>query len=102
VDGTTAQLDLERLAPLATRLDTLVQGIGSARVVRHWACLRIFAPDRLPVIGPDPRLSGLYWLAGLGGFGMTVGVAAGEQLASTLGATSAPHAYAVGRLLGGA
>ncbi len=31
---------------------------------------RTKAPDALPVIGPDPRLPTLWWLAGLGGYGL--------------------------------
>ncbi len=56
-------------------------GLARMSVRRFWACLRTFAPDRLPVIGADSRVSGLFWLAGLGGFGMSAGVAAGEVLA---------------------
>ena len=40
-----------------------------------------FAPDGELVIGPDPEVAGLTWLAGLGGRGMTIGPAAGELLA---------------------
>lgn len=46
--------------------------------VRRWACLRAFAVDRLPVLGPDPALEGFFWAAGLGGIGMTASHAVGE------------------------
>ncbi len=49
-----------------------------------WACLRTYAHDRELVLGPDPRLDGVAWVAGLGGRGMTVGVAAGELCARAL------------------
>jgi D-arginine dehydrogenase len=39
-------------------------------VIRQWAGLRTFAPDRHPVVGFDPRASGFFWLAGQGGFGV--------------------------------
>ena len=35
-----------------------------------WAGLRTFAPDRNPVVGPDPAQAGFFWLAGQGGYGM--------------------------------
>jgi D-arginine dehydrogenase len=35
-----------------------------------WAGLRVFAPDRVPVVGFDPRRAGLFWLAGQGGSGI--------------------------------
>ncbi|MGL5838209.1 MAG: NAD(P)/FAD-dependent oxidoreductase [Sphingorhabdus sp.] len=43
------------------------------RTVSHkWAGLRTFAPDRTPVLGPDPRCEGLFWLAGQGGYGLQI------------------------------
>jgi D-arginine dehydrogenase len=35
-----------------------------------WAGLRTFAPDRAPVVGFDPRVEGLFWLCGQGGYGI--------------------------------
>jgi D-arginine dehydrogenase len=52
-------------------------------VERKWAGLRSFAPDRLPVYGPDPRVPGFFWFAGQGGFGIQTAPAAarlGAQL----------------------
>ncbi len=43
----------------------------AVRHVRHsWAGLRVFAPDRAPVVGYDPTCDGLFWLAGQGGYGI--------------------------------
>jgi D-arginine dehydrogenase len=39
------------------------------RVLANWAGLRTFAPDRVPVIGPDAAEPGFLWLAGQGGYG---------------------------------
>lgn len=39
-------------------------------VVRAWAGLRTFAPDRQPVVGLDPGGGGFFWLAGQGGYGI--------------------------------
>lgn len=39
-------------------------------VRRTWAGLRTFAPDRSPVVGFDPEVPGVFWLAGQGGFGI--------------------------------
>lgn len=52
-------------------------------VERRWAGLRSFAPDRLPVYGPDPECVGFNWFAGQGGFGIQTAPAAarlGAQL----------------------
>jgi D-arginine dehydrogenase len=59
-----------------------------AAVERRWAGLRSFAPDRLPVYGPDPADAGFFWFAGQGGFGIQTAPAAarlGAQLALGLG-----------------
>jgi D-arginine dehydrogenase len=42
------------------------------RVRTSWAGLRTFAPDRNPVVGPDPVQDGFYWFAGQGGSGIQV------------------------------
>jgi D-arginine dehydrogenase len=40
------------------------------RVEHSWAGLRSFAPDRTPVVGFDPEVTGFFWLAGQGGYGV--------------------------------
>lgn len=50
-------------------------------VERRWAGLRSFAPDRLPVYGPDPADPGFFWFAGQGGFGIQTAPAAARLAA---------------------
>ncbi len=69
---------------LAARLESIAPRWVDAPVRTSWACLRTYAEDRELVLGSDPRVSGLAWLAGLGGRGMTVGLAAGELLGRAL------------------
>ena len=88
-------VDAGALETLADRLGKLAPTLSLAAVRHAWACLRTFASDRLPVIGPDPRVEGLYWLAALGGSGMSVGVGAGELLAALLVGREHPLAAAV-------
>jgi len=73
--------DPSTVEAFASTLLTFAPGLADAGVVRAWACLRTFASDREVVVGEDPRVGGLFWLAGLGGRGMTVGVAAAEVAA---------------------
>jgi D-arginine dehydrogenase len=54
------------------------------RVEHKWAGLRSFAPDRLPVYGPDPRLPGFFWFAGQGGYGIQTAPAAARLAAQIL------------------
>jgi D-arginine dehydrogenase len=53
------------------RLVRLVPALADHRVVHSWAGLRTLSPDGACVVGPDPRLPGLFWVAGLGGHGMS-------------------------------
>ena len=76
-----------------------------AALERRWAGLRSFAPDRLPVYGPDPDDATFLWFAGQGGFGIQTAPAAarlGAQLALGLGADAMtrgidPAAYSPAR-----
>ncbi|MGH8191055.1 MAG: NAD(P)/FAD-dependent oxidoreductase [Rhodanobacteraceae bacterium] len=52
-------------------------------VRQKWAGLRCFVADRSPVVGYDPVLSGFFWLAALGGYGIQTAPAMG-QLAAAL------------------
>lgn len=49
-----------------------------------WCGLRTFAPDRRFVIGWDPKLEGFFWVAGLGGHGVTVSYSVGVLAASMI------------------
>ena len=55
-----------------------------AAVERRWAGLRSFAPDRMPVYGPDPEGEGFVWFAGQGGFGIQTAPAAARLAAQVL------------------
>lgn len=52
------------------------------RVLRSWAGLRTFAPDRSPVIGYDAAAPGFFWLAGQGGYGVQTAPAAARVAAA--------------------
>lgn len=54
------------------------------RVTRSWAGLRSFAPDALPVAGPDGSAEGFFWLAGQGGFGIKTSPALSRACASLI------------------
>jgi len=41
-------------------------------ISRYWACLRTFSLDQVPVVGWDPFVDNVFWVAGLGGRGMTI------------------------------
>lgn len=63
------------------------------RLASKWAGLRNFAPDRLPVLGPDPTAPGFHWCAGQGGWGIQTAPAAGAIGAALLLEEPIPTAY---------
>ena len=62
--------------------------------IRHvrstWAGLRTFAPDRRPVVGADPDVERLFWLAGQGGYGIMTSPAMADLTASLITASPLP------------
>lgn len=71
---------------VAIAIDRLQQVVDwqVKRVEHKWAGLRSFAPDRLPVVGPDPGNPAFFWLAGQGGFGIQTAPAVATLAASML------------------
>jgi D-arginine dehydrogenase len=72
---------------VATAIDNFQQAIDLGevtKVIRSWAGLRTFAPDRHPVVGFDESTDGFFWLAGQGGSGIhsapALAVAAGSLI----------------------
>jgi D-arginine dehydrogenase len=51
------------------------------RIKNKWAGLRSFVADKNLVIGYDPGVTGFFWLAGQGGYGIQTGAAAGRLAA---------------------
>ena len=87
VDGAAAQLLAEKIARAFPALATV-------RVASAWCCLRTFVRDERFVIGRDPDVDGLVWVAALGGHGMTTSPAVGRLgAAAVLGEASAELDY---------
>ncbi|WP_119460815.1 NAD(P)/FAD-dependent oxidoreductase [Rhodospirillaceae bacterium SYSU D60014] len=57
---------------IAILVDRLQQAtdLTIPRIEHSWAGLRTFATDKTPVVGFDSELSGFFWLAGQGGYGI--------------------------------
>jgi D-arginine dehydrogenase len=49
--------------------------VSVRQVKRSWAGLRVFSPDRTPVVGFDPKVPGFFWLVGQGGYGIQTSAA---------------------------
>ncbi len=80
--GRQPDTDATVLEGLYASLRELAPQLAERPVTRYWTGLRTFAPDRRFVIGWDPWNPRLFWSAGLGGHGMTSGLAVGALAAA--------------------
>jgi D-arginine dehydrogenase len=89
--------DQKEVEKIAAKAAYWLPSLAEARVARAWAGLRTFAPDELFVIGPDSRLQGLYWVAGMGGHGITCAPVTGSLAADWImkGTSTYPSADAL-------
>jgi len=71
-------------ALLAERLARRQPDLKDISIQRSWAGHRTFAPDRLFVIGFDPRDERVFHVAGLGGHGVTTSYAVGTLAAEMI------------------
>jgi D-arginine dehydrogenase len=74
----------------------LATTLGIRSVVTAWAGLRTFAVDRVPVMGFDPDVPGLFWLAGQGGYGIQTAPALARLAAGVLRGDDSPESVAPG------
>ena len=89
--GSRGPVDPQPRALAADKLERWFPALGDVRFTGGWTGLRTFAPDRRPVLGSDPEVDGLWWAAGLGGFGVTTCFAVGECVSSWLLGQEVPY-----------
>lgn len=87
-------LDRDILPTVAEKALRWLPGLADARFANAWAGMRTFSQDNRFVIGPDPRIEGLQWVAGLGGHGITCSYAVGELAAEWILNHQSNHASA--------
>lgn len=80
-DPCDAQPEELDIAICADRIENRTR-LQIKRVVRAWAGLRSFAPDRSPVVGYDAKVDNFFWLAGQGGYGVQTSPALSEIAAA--------------------
>ena len=101
--GSTGPVDAFPRALALDKVERWMPALRDAPIVGGLTGLRTFAPDRRPVFGADPAVEGLWWVAGLGGFGVTCAYAAGEAVAAWMKGEStswlSPRSVAPGRPL---
>jgi D-arginine dehydrogenase len=82
---------------VAIGIDRMQQAmdIPVRRVEHSWAGLRSFTPDGSLAFGWDPRMDGLFWCVGQGGYGIQTAPAAGRFVADLVLRRDAGQAAAI-------
>lgn len=73
------------LAEIFTGASALCPALARGEVLRTWAGLRPVSPDGLPIIGREPRLSGLYYATAHGRNGILLSGITGAMICRMLG-----------------
>lgn len=76
---------------LFEKLRQYFPSLGQVEVAEAWSCLRTFGPDKHWLSPSDPKTSGLFWAAGLGGHGVGLSFGLGRRVAEAV------HEFLVGR-----
>jgi glycine/D-amino acid oxidase-like deaminating enzyme len=69
---------------LAEKIRQQFPGIADVAIRKSWAGLRTLSNDGRFVIGWDSKVRGFFWVAGLGGHGVTTSSAVGALAASLI------------------
>jgi glycine/D-amino acid oxidase-like deaminating enzyme len=78
--GFDARLQVAVLREVASRALAIFPFLADMSVMRAYGGFRPFMPDHLPVIGPDPRLPGLWHATGHEGAGIGLCLSTAELL----------------------
>ena len=89
VDPHDAWADDMAIAEALHDLERFVD-IEVTRIEHTWGGLRTFAPDGEPVVGFDPEVSGFFWLAGQGGYGIQTSPALSRTAAALIAGDDIP------------
>jgi D-hydroxyproline dehydrogenase subunit beta len=79
-NGFDPAIRVETLRTLAAGALALFPALSAARAIRAYGGFRPYSPDHLPIIGPDPRVPGLWYASGHEGAGIGLAPATGKLL----------------------
>jgi glycine/D-amino acid oxidase-like deaminating enzyme len=97
--GFDESFSLPVLRSLALNAVRLFPALADIPVIRAYRGFRPYAPDHLPIIGPDPRLPGLFHATGHEGAGVGLAPATGELIARLIQGATPPDAFLPARFL---
>jgi sarcosine oxidase subunit beta len=80
----TTRIDMAKLKTSAQTVMALFPHMADAPIVRTWAGLEAFTPDKLPVIGASSRHPGLYHAFGFSAHGFQLSPAVGRVMSELI------------------
>lgn len=86
---------------LAEKIQRYMPALEGVSIHKYWAGFRTISSDGRFVIGWDPKLDGFFWVAGLGGHGVTTSSAVGALAADLIiaGAGKKAEAFSPSRFI---
>jgi D-arginine dehydrogenase len=69
---------------LAEKIQTYIPALSRASISKAWAGFRTLSTDGRFIIGWDPKVKGFFWVAGLGGHGVTTSASVGALAAELI------------------
>lgn len=84
VDTARSQVAPDNVIGQWRQIRRLVPRLSTAQVIRSWAGVEGYTPDRLPVIGESRQVAGLYYGFGFSGEGFQLGPGVGNVLAELI------------------
>ena len=82
--GFKGDMDISILCQLARQAISLFPVLADIQLLRAYRGFRPYAPDHLPVIGPDKNIAGLWHAAGHEGAGIGLAPATGDLIAAQI------------------
>jgi glycine/D-amino acid oxidase-like deaminating enzyme len=102
--GFKGDMDISILRQLARQAISLFPVLADIQLLRAYRGFRPYAPDHLPVIGPDKNIVGLWHAAGHEGAGIGLAPATGDLIAAQITGRTPfmdPSAFSPDRFKGG-
>lgn len=88
--GFDDRLRVEVLRELAGKAMRVFPFLADASIMRTYGGFRPYVPDHLPVIGPDPRMPGLWHATGHEGAGIGLSISTADIIAALIDGREAP------------
>lgn len=89
--GFDASPTAEGVQSVIDRISRLAPTLAKSAPARTWAGLRPGTPDGLPIVGPEPRLPGLWYATGHGRNGILLAGITGELVAHSVAGDEPPE-----------